>query len=250
MSPFEGLSRQREGSSVAANGARACSALRVLCTGDHAQMGLRPTSGLGLSSNDVGLALFIPPNPSGAPMARTPTSRGAASKSPSASPSSTQAETYRGNAGELQQQAGGKHPVLTTQQGIPVADNQNSLRAHPRGPTLLEDFILREKITHFDHERIPERIVHARGIGRARLLRADAFAGRQYTTAKVLTEVGVQDAGVHALFHRGRRRRARSTRRAMCAASRSSSTHPRATGTWWATTSRCSSSRTRSSSPT
>ena len=46
-------------------------------------------------------------------------------------------------------------PVLTTQLGIPVADNQNSLRSAPRVPTLLEDFILREKITHFDHERIP-----------------------------------------------------------------------------------------------
>lgn len=52
---------------------------------------------------------------------------------------------------------------LTTNQGIPVADNQNSLKAGTRGPTLLEDFILREKIFHFDHERIPERIVHARG---------------------------------------------------------------------------------------
>ncbi|MEO7271327.1 MAG: catalase [Vicinamibacterales bacterium] len=53
--------------------------------------------------------------------------------------------------------------VLTTNQGVPVADNQNSLKAGLRGPTLLEDFILREKITHFDHERSPERIVHARG---------------------------------------------------------------------------------------
>ncbi len=53
--------------------------------------------------------------------------------------------------------------VLTTNQGIPVADNQNSLKAGLRGPTLLEDFILREKIMHFDHERIPERVVHARG---------------------------------------------------------------------------------------
>jgi catalase len=52
---------------------------------------------------------------------------------------------------------------LTTNQGVPVADNQNSLKAGLRGPALLEDFILREKITHFDHERIPERIVHARG---------------------------------------------------------------------------------------
>ena len=52
---------------------------------------------------------------------------------------------------------------LTTNQGIRVSDNQNSLRAGARGPTLLEDFVLREKIFHFDHERIPERIVHARG---------------------------------------------------------------------------------------
>ncbi|MCC6471731.1 MAG: catalase [Alphaproteobacteria bacterium] len=55
--------------------------------------------------------------------------------------------------------------VLTTNQGVPVGDNQNSLKAGLRGPSLLEDFILREKITHFDHERIPERIVHARGSG-------------------------------------------------------------------------------------
>jgi catalase len=54
---------------------------------------------------------------------------------------------------------------LTTNQGVPVGDNQNSLKAGLRGPTLMEDFILREKITHFDHERIPERIVHARGSG-------------------------------------------------------------------------------------
>ena len=52
---------------------------------------------------------------------------------------------------------------LTTNQGVPISDNQNSLRAGERGPTLLEDFIMREKITHFDHERIPERVVHARG---------------------------------------------------------------------------------------
>jgi len=57
----------------------------------------------------------------------------------------------------------GSKQVLTTNQGVAIADNQNSLKAGLRGPTLLEDFILREKITHFDHERIPERIVHARG---------------------------------------------------------------------------------------
>ena len=59
--------------------------------------------------------------------------------------------------------ADGGGQVLTTNQGVPVADNQNSLKAGLRGPALLEDFILREKITHFDHERIPERVVHARG---------------------------------------------------------------------------------------
>ena len=53
--------------------------------------------------------------------------------------------------------------ALTTNQGVTISDNQNSLKAGLRGPTLLEDFILREKITHFDHERIPERVVHARG---------------------------------------------------------------------------------------
>lgn len=58
--------------------------------------------------------------------------------------------------------AGDEQP-LTTNQGVRIADDQNSLKAGSRGPTLLEDFILREKITHFDHERIPERIVHARG---------------------------------------------------------------------------------------
>jgi len=55
--------------------------------------------------------------------------------------------------------------VLTTNQGLEIPDNHNSLKAGVRGPTLMEDFILREKITHFDHERIPERAVHARGSG-------------------------------------------------------------------------------------
>ena len=52
---------------------------------------------------------------------------------------------------------------LTTNQGVRISDNQNSLKAGDRGPTLMEDFIFREKVTHFDHERIPERVVHARG---------------------------------------------------------------------------------------
>ncbi|MRG56042.1 catalase [Phyllobacterium sp. SYP-B3895] len=76
--------------------------------------------------------------------------------------------TDRGNGGETHQHVPEKGPHgaegrLTTNQGIHVSDNQNSLRSGERGPTLLEDFVLREKIFHFDHERIPERIVHARG---------------------------------------------------------------------------------------
>lgn len=67
-----------------------------------------------------------------------------------------------GHGGELHQSG---EQRLTTNHGLPISDNQNSLRAGDRGPSLLEDFILREKIFHFDHERIPERIVHARGSG-------------------------------------------------------------------------------------
>ncbi|HEY5951901.1 MAG TPA: catalase, partial [Kofleriaceae bacterium] len=66
-----------------------------------------------------------------------------------------------GSGGETHQLA--TDEVLTTNQGTPVSDDQNSLKLGARGPTLLEDFHFREKITHFDHERIPERIVHARG---------------------------------------------------------------------------------------
>ena len=67
--------------------------------------------------------------------------------------------------GETHQQSGGKLPTMTTQLGMPVSDDQNSLRVGPRGPALLEDQMMREKIFHFDHERIPERVVHARGYG-------------------------------------------------------------------------------------
>jgi len=91
--------------------------------------------------------------------------------------------------GELHQIAGGEHAALTTNLGVPLSDNQNSLKANPRGPTLLEDFILREKIFHFDHERIPERIVHARATGVHGFFELTATL-KQYTTAKILTEVG------------------------------------------------------------
>src|SRR6195952_2228727 len=70
-----------------------------------------------------------------------------------------------GNGGETHQQAGEGVPQLTTQQGAPVSDDQNSLKIGARGPVALEDHHMREKIFHFDHERIPERVVHARGYG-------------------------------------------------------------------------------------
>ena len=67
------------------------------------------------------------------------------------------------NGGETHQTTDADHPVLTTNHGTPISDNQNQLKAGARGPVLLEDEVYREKINHFDHERIPERIVHARG---------------------------------------------------------------------------------------
>ncbi len=89
---------------------------------------------------------------------RTPKDPGSPKKQPTrASSPDARAETH--------QTATGRDDVLTTNQGVPVSDNQNSLRTGDRGPTLLEDFVLREKLTHFDHERIPERVVHARGSG-------------------------------------------------------------------------------------
>ncbi|MDX7952468.1 catalase [Lichenihabitans sp. Uapishka_5] len=74
-------------------------------------------------------------------------------------------DLHPGQGGETHQVADADHPVLTTNQGMPVSDNQNQLKAGRRGPTLLEDHVFREKMNHFDHERIPERIVHARGTG-------------------------------------------------------------------------------------
>jgi len=81
--------------------------------------------------------------------------------------------------------------ALTTNQGVKIADNQNSLKAGIRGSTLLEDFIFREKMTHFDHERIPERIVHARGVGAHGYFQA--YEGNErLTKAGFLTDPSIQ----------------------------------------------------------
>ncbi|MDQ3111369.1 MAG: catalase [Bacteroidota bacterium] len=80
---------------------------------------------------------------------------------------------------------------LTTNQGLRINDNQNSLKAGDRGATLLEDFILREKITHFDHERIPERIVHARGSAAHGFFELTTDMS-QYTKAEIFTQTKVK----------------------------------------------------------
>ena len=84
---------------------------------------------------------------------------------PAANGSAKVADHEIGTGGELHQLAGGTHPQMTNQRGLVVADDENSLKANERGPDLLEDHFLIEKTQHFDHERIPERIVHARGYG-------------------------------------------------------------------------------------
>lgn len=96
-----------------------------------------------------------------------------------------------GKGGELHQIAEKEHSPLTTNQGVAISDNQNSLTANNRGHVLLEDFVLREKITHFDHERIPERIVHARGTGVHGFFELKESLAK-YTTAKILSEVGIR----------------------------------------------------------
>ena len=156
-------------------------------------------------------------------------------------------QVERGVGGETHQIAAGDAPRLTTQQGIVVSDDQNTLRAGERGPGLLEDFHFREKIFHFDHERIPERVVHARGYGAhgyfenyeplTELTRADLFSEAGQRTpvfvrfSTVAGNKGSADLardvrGFAVKFYTGR-----------------------ATGIWSATTSRSSSSRTPSSSP-
>ena len=99
------------------------------------------------------------------------------------------ATTIVGVGGELHQVAAPGQPVLTTNHGMPISDDHNSLRAGPRGAVLLEDFVLREKIFHFDHERIPERVVHARGLAAHGYFElTDSLS--DLTTALVLGEVG------------------------------------------------------------
>ena len=99
----------------------------------------------------------------------------------------------RGLGGETRQTAGGGRPSLTTQQGVPVADDQNTLKAGERGPALLEDFHFREKLFHFDHERIPERVVHARGVRGARVFRAPPTTSQRHHPRRPVPAQGRED---------------------------------------------------------
>ena len=142
-----------------------------------------------------------------------------------------------------------KKPNLTTDTGRPVGTDEHSMTAGPEGPTLLEHFYLLEKLARFDRERIPERVVHARGVG------VHGRVRRHRTTSR-------PDQGGLPRPRRARRRpsssgsrpsscpRGRPTRPATSGGSPSSSTPTRGTMTSSATTSRSSSSATRSSSPT
>jgi len=117
-----------------------------------------PTTGP--ESSEPGLGSLAPKDGSHQPPAE-PTPPG---KQPTAPGSLKAPQTHNAKLDQLEaSRKNGTNQPLTTNQGTRIANDQNSLRAGTRGPTLLEDFILREKITHFDHERIPERIVHARG---------------------------------------------------------------------------------------
>jgi catalase len=96
-----------------------------------------------------------------------------------------------GNGGELHQVAGGTHPAMRTQGGVIIPDDENSLKAGERGPSLAEDHFYLEKTQHFDHERIPERIVHARGYGaRGFFELTDSLAG--ISKAKIFNETGIK----------------------------------------------------------
>ena len=105
------------------------------------------------------------PQPAAQLSSSNPTTSASLQKNSNSDAVDTRYQEGTGQGGEPQDTTTDPKGRITTNHGVPISDNQNSLKAGARGPTLLEDFVLREKIFHFDHERIPERIVHARGSG-------------------------------------------------------------------------------------
>ncbi|MBV9493259.1 MAG: catalase, partial [Acidobacteria bacterium] len=124
-----------------------------------------------------------------APVSRTP---GSASKADAAKPERVKALARKRDSAKVaaldEHRENADEQFLTSDQGIRIEDNQNSLRAGERGPSLLEDFHFREKMTHFDHERIPERVVHARGAGAHGVFRVYDSSMAKYTKAGFLTD--------------------------------------------------------------
>ncbi|MBU0584403.1 MAG: catalase [Alphaproteobacteria bacterium] len=122
-------------------------------------------------------------------MARKPSKTARTGRSDGSAVTIHDQKLARGNGGELHQTAGSDTEAMTTAHGVPVSDDQNTLKIGTRGPTLIEDFHFREKIFHFDHERIPERVVHARGYGAHGYFETyDSLA--EYTRADIFQRAG------------------------------------------------------------
>ena len=131
---------------------------------------------------------------------------------------------------------------LTTSFGMPVDNDLNSVTAGAKGPVLIQDVHLLDKLAHFDRERIPERVVHAKGAGAHGYFEVTHDVSK-YTRAKFLSEVGKRTE-VFARFSTVGGEKGSADSSAIREASRSSSTPKKATMTWWATTRRSSSSAT------
>ena len=101
----------------------------------------------------------------------------------------------------------GKKKIMTTDAGRPVGDNQNSLTVGPRGPIVFEDFLLFEKMAHFNRERIPERVVHAKGSGAHGYFVCTNPRMPEYTRARLFSQSGRAHRGLRPLLHRRRRKR-------------------------------------------
>lgn len=132
---------------------------------------------------------------------------------------------------------------LTTATGTPIGDNQNSLTAGKRGPTLLQDTWLLEKLAHFDRERIPERVVHAKGSAAYGELTITNDI-TQYSKADIFSQIG-KKTKAFLRFSTWQASGAQQMRSAMCEALRSNSTQMREIGILSATTRLCFSLKTR-----
>lgn len=142
-----------------------------------------------------------------------------------------------------------KTPILTTASGVPVADDQNSMTAGPRGPVLLQDYHLIEKLQHFNRERVPERVVHAKGSGAYGTFTATQDI-THFTKAKLFDGIGKQTRVFMRFSTVGGEKGSADTDRDPRGFAIKFYTERRGSGIWSATTRRYSSSRTPASSRT